>query len=1028
MDLRAKQIHPPKNWATFEDLCHALFKIVWKDPLAQKNGRAGQPQHGVDVFGGRHGARSRYEGVQCKGKTTHYGARATVDELLAEVAKADGFKPMLTHWVYATTAPADAELQTAARLLSVERAKAGKFTVDVLGWEEIQALMATAPSVVREFYPEAAYDLPAVLEAVSTLRLPAAAAPSAWRRISFEGVRDLGPALLGRPLGAADAAVCPRLVEADVLVAQLDTAYSARIVGDPGAGKSVCAYQAAQAFAQKSAAVFRLDDARSADVELMPTEDRPGVALFLIDDAHLMSPGLLAHLEASTNAQTRLLSIHNAVSGDRGERGAVALDAKRAVKTIAAGLRSDRARTLVAVRKADSDVGERMMDTQLERRIDDAEAAAHYPWQFCFILGGGWRRAKQATDRARVAQADGVLAAVAIRQILSRDARVTASEISSLCSAAGLEAASVSRALDWLASERLLLSLTDCRTPHQRFAAVAMHQLLIAASDDERRRLYALAGRLLIDPAYPLLGVRNLLHEFRFGHGNYRWAWAQPFEAGTIRELADRCFAADTSEMRGQAGLVLTELSSFSDGWGPEIIEPKVEMLAAWMSAPECGGYGLGHLHNHLWSEHKPLQLDLTRRIDPDALALAFSRASHEDLYGIGDLVKSAHNGANEAWVARMRAAFDRDALLARVRRWNEREDSWLVAHTCNATAYYDREFALTLVEAYLPTLQAFMALDPVATFRDVRDIVMGVLRLDDPLGTFVGKHRPDARSRAIGRAICAGLDPKAVAANISKTRFRDFQGAGFFLVFLRKCAPQKFAAVVQSINWGQIEVSIGEEWASPPHELEVMCGTLYRGQEDEEPVADFIARNANRIEKLPPRFATMAPKVGLAHLDAGKPIALVKWEHVDWYFGTVVLRLVAEERPHLMAALLEPHVAGIARSLSRENASWFTESAGFLCTLREVSPEGLETILDAVDPVTASQGWSDALKMGGEPAKSVAVLVDASLSRDDELAALAKGLRKRFPVASRAPQERQAITLPQRRARRSKGKAGARR
>jgi len=42
MQFRAKQIAPPKEWGTFEDLCHALFKRVWNDRLAPKNGRRGQ--------------------------------------------------------------------------------------------------------------------------------------------------------------------------------------------------------------------------------------------------------------------------------------------------------------------------------------------------------------------------------------------------------------------------------------------------------------------------------------------------------------------------------------------------------------------------------------------------------------------------------------------------------------------------------------------------------------------------------------------------------------------------------------------------------------------------------------------------------------------------------------------------------------------------------------------------------------------------------------------------------------------------
>ncbi len=169
MQFRAKQIAAPKEWGTFEDLCHSLFKRVWEDPLAQKNGRRGQKQHGVDVFGSADGDRRSYQGIQCKGKDANYGSSADWPEILVEVAKAEHFSPKLQHWIFATTAPVDAVLQKLARELSTQRRALGLFSVDVLGWEEILALMAEAPQVVAEFYPEHADHLPAVIEALRTL-------------------------------------------------------------------------------------------------------------------------------------------------------------------------------------------------------------------------------------------------------------------------------------------------------------------------------------------------------------------------------------------------------------------------------------------------------------------------------------------------------------------------------------------------------------------------------------------------------------------------------------------------------------------------------------------------------------------------------------------------------------------------------------------------------------------------------------------------------------------------------------------
>jgi hypothetical protein len=46
-----QQIAPLKSWDEFEDLCLALFKKEWQNPMAQKHGRRGQAENGVDVFG-----------------------------------------------------------------------------------------------------------------------------------------------------------------------------------------------------------------------------------------------------------------------------------------------------------------------------------------------------------------------------------------------------------------------------------------------------------------------------------------------------------------------------------------------------------------------------------------------------------------------------------------------------------------------------------------------------------------------------------------------------------------------------------------------------------------------------------------------------------------------------------------------------------------------------------------------------------------------------------------------------------------
>ena len=491
MEAREKQIPPPKSWETFEDLCLELFKAIWGDPLAQKNGRRGQPQHGVDVFGSKKGLSTAYFGVQCKGKDQGLGSRATVRELEGELIKADKFEPPLAHWVFATTAPADVALQEAARKLSVGRTQKGLFPVTVLGWGDLEALLIEHRAVLARFYPEIAFDLAGLMAELrrsasertaaelqrsivdSTMRAEQSARTAAsWRPVRFEEGRDLGPALMGRPLGPADVSACPVLPEARMVAAQLEQAFSARLEGQPGVGKSVCALQAAKMLADRGWRVVKLGDPRVDHIEwLPPAEER---TLFVIDDAHLTPDHVLQAAETEASPVRMLLSTHNAVGQGSGGRGAIVLDAKRAVGVIAAKLRADRAATLAVVKRADDTVGDRPHEELLDHRLDYAEKQADRPWQFCFILSGGWRRATAAADAARAAGADLTLAAVAIHQLASRDARPGRDALHEMLAAAGVPATTADAALNWLINERLVVGPSDLRTPHQRFALVVL--------------------------------------------------------------------------------------------------------------------------------------------------------------------------------------------------------------------------------------------------------------------------------------------------------------------------------------------------------------------------------------------------------------------------------------------------------------------------------------------------------------------------------------------------------------------------
>jgi eukaryotic-like serine/threonine-protein kinase len=150
-DLSNFQLPPPSNWAEFEDLCCDLWREIWNAPNTQRNGRSGQPQHGVDVFGRQD--RGSWAGVQCVAKDNLANARLSEQELRAMVERAKNFVPSLGQFILATTAPRDARIQELARQLSEQNAAAGLFSVHVWGWEDICSALASHPSVLQRHYP-----------------------------------------------------------------------------------------------------------------------------------------------------------------------------------------------------------------------------------------------------------------------------------------------------------------------------------------------------------------------------------------------------------------------------------------------------------------------------------------------------------------------------------------------------------------------------------------------------------------------------------------------------------------------------------------------------------------------------------------------------------------------------------------------------------------------------------------------------------------------------------------------------------
>lgn len=119
----------PKSEDEFEDLALDALRMRWMDPHCQRNGRRGQRQNGVDIFGMPPHLSGRRAVAQCK------NGQVSITLLRAELEKAKGFGEQFGEFLLVTSMDRDAKLQAELReYLANERPP---YRVEVVFWDDL---------------------------------------------------------------------------------------------------------------------------------------------------------------------------------------------------------------------------------------------------------------------------------------------------------------------------------------------------------------------------------------------------------------------------------------------------------------------------------------------------------------------------------------------------------------------------------------------------------------------------------------------------------------------------------------------------------------------------------------------------------------------------------------------------------------------------------------------------------------------------------------------------------------------------
>jgi len=146
--IASSNVPPPRSWDEFEDITLSAAKLRWGSTNFFRNGRQGQKQNGVDIWGGDDD--NKHIGIQCKNTVDSL----SLDIVRKEITNAEAFPSRLDHLYIATTAKRDSNLQREVRQVSRTRKSSGLFRVDILFWEDICSDLAIEEDIFFKHYPQ----------------------------------------------------------------------------------------------------------------------------------------------------------------------------------------------------------------------------------------------------------------------------------------------------------------------------------------------------------------------------------------------------------------------------------------------------------------------------------------------------------------------------------------------------------------------------------------------------------------------------------------------------------------------------------------------------------------------------------------------------------------------------------------------------------------------------------------------------------------------------------------------------------
>lgn len=773
-----------------------------------------------------------------------------------------------------------------------------------------------------------------------------------WEEVDFSYQRDLSHAIMGYRLTSADVEVCPRFPQVDKIKQQLSIVDYTVLEGETGCGKSISIYQVAYDFYQNGWRVYQCKGIE--DIDARSIRDNTELSLYLIDDAQQLSEKVVDALKRRARPNAKILfakTISLVVKQD-----IILLTNKEAVELIYINFFKKKEEIIPIVHKYDKSVGINFLAQPIERRLRAAKDAVT-PWQFNYILRGGWQNMKERYQAIRsYNNCDILVATIAVFQILRLDHSV---DFSWICN----ELKSFDDSLIWskadlhyLVEKMIVLSDEDVRIVHMESAKVIIAMFFQDGEKNKQQILLCFIERAFIEKHFSPLGLVWLCNGVRTYNMDEHFI-TQAMIDSALNEICD----ISSSEKRMGTIYFWEKVFDFRyERNGEYYFFKHKRLILEWIqNADSKTAYAYSQLINTLINTDIKQHRKFAREINWTSLQESMIRESKPNLYSWGELYNRLTYSLSKTeylLVGKMLESaiekFSRDASYSTIEN--------LTCFLCSVI-HTNPEYIHKTVEKLVPIYATYFK----------RNMSQAIYLFDfEFLGyvcglNLLGGHRATSMEKKSAKSIISIIPEKEFAEVIVKCQPRDWHTVHPIMNLIGCYDRERAKRIIDFVDVKNLMERARDSWGRS-HEITELCDILYIG--NYKVAREFIKSNLDKIQTMYSSFIMMSPKCAIEAFDKGIKIDLLTehWWDVSLYALQELNRTDVEKTKEILLRNVPQIIERINSITALDfDKKYFLE---FLKLIQTIDIEILDMIILGLDITKIENNWNrGAIRRGKE-------------------------------------------------------------